>query len=84
VRTQHAKTSENLFLNVPFFVSNFMFHDAPLANLRLEPRPHLVHDGLVRELMRVRVMALAVVVVFVLSVILLGTLMLTDRRTKSF
>jgi hypothetical protein len=29
-------------------------------------------------------MALALVVVFALAVVLLGTLMLTDRRTKSF
>ena len=29
-------------------------------------------------------MALAVVVIFALAVILLGTLMLTDKRTKSF
>jgi hypothetical protein len=29
-------------------------------------------------------MALAVVVVFVLGVMVLGTLMLTDRRTKGF
>jgi hypothetical protein len=29
-------------------------------------------------------MALAVVVLFVLGIILLGALMLTDRRTKSF
>jgi hypothetical protein len=29
-------------------------------------------------------MALVVVVIFALAVVLLGTLMLTDRRTKSF